>query len=66
MIEATFVNFVPAEKCSKLRNTLQAENTAPLSWSEVAMLFGSEFYFSGPEDLARRTHEYIKRWVDGT
>jgi hypothetical protein len=63
MIEATFVNFVPAEKCSKLRATLETENTSPLSWSEVAMLFGSEFYFSGPEDLARRTHEYIKRWV---
>ena len=63
MTEATFVNFVPLEKCVKLRTVLETENTAPLSWREEGMLFGSEFYFFGPEDLARRTHDYIKRWV---
>jgi hypothetical protein len=26
-------------------------------------LFGSEFYFSGPAELARRAHAYVAEWV---
>lgn len=63
MVEATFVSFVPTGKSAKLRSTLEAEDTGPLRWSELETLFGSEFCFSGPADLARKTHEYIERWA---
>ena len=63
MVDATFVSFVPPEKCHKLRETLEVEDTGLLRWSELAMLFGSEFRFTGPADLARRTHDYINRWA---
>ena len=63
MVDTTFVSFVPIEKCLKLRSTLESEDTAPLRWSEMAMLFGSEFCFTGPAELARRTHDYVNRWA---
>jgi hypothetical protein len=60
---ATFVSFVPKTKTAKLRRTLQAEDTGDLHWREQKTMFGSEFYFSGPTDLARRTHEYVTLWL---
>ncbi len=63
MSEATFVSFVPKAKSAKLRRTLQTEDTGPLTWREQKTLFGSEFYFSGPADLVRRTHEYVTYWL---
>src|SRR5580698_1754229 len=57
--EATFVSFVPKAKTAKLRRTLQTEDTGELRWREHKTFFGSEFYFSGPAELARRTHEYV-------
>lgn len=66
MSEATFVSFVPKTKTAKLRRTLQSEDTGDLHWREQKTFFGSEFYFSGPTDLARRTHEYVTLWLAST
>jgi hypothetical protein len=63
MEDATFVAFVPAKKCDRLREMLQTEDTGPLIWREQRSLFGSEFYFSGPAELARRAHAYVAEWV---
>ncbi|ODT87964.1 hypothetical protein [Phenylobacterium sp. SCN 70-31] len=63
MSDATYVAFVPAGMSAKLRSVLQAEDTGQLSWRERKLLFGSEFYFSGPPKLARATHAYISEWV---
>ncbi len=63
MSDATYVSFVPKAKTAKLRRTLQAEDTGALRWREQKTLFGSEFYFSGPAGLVRRTHEYVAWWL---
>ena len=61
--DATFVSFVPKAKTAKLRRTLQTEDTGDLHWREQKTFFGSEFYFSGPAQLARLTHEYVTLWL---
>jgi hypothetical protein len=61
--EATYVSFVPKSKTAKLRRTLQTEDTGAIRWREHKTLFGSEFYFSGPAALVRRTHEYVTYWL---
>ena len=61
--EATFVSFVPKSKTAKLRRTLLAEDTGDIRWREHKTLFGSEFYFSGPAALVRRTHGYVTYWL---
>ncbi|WP_296595467.1 hypothetical protein [Phenylobacterium sp.] len=63
MPDATYVAFVPAGMSGKLRQVLQAEDTGLLTWRERKVMFGSEFYFSGPPKLARATHAYVSRWV---
>ena len=63
MSDVTFVSFVPKAKSGKLRRTLQSEDTGDLRWREQKTLFGSEFYFSGPSGLVRRTHEYVTLWL---
>jgi hypothetical protein len=63
MPEATYVAFVPSGKCAKLRSVLQSEDTGAITWRERKVLFGSEFYFSGPPGLARATHAYVSQWV---
>ncbi|MDZ4372884.1 MAG: hypothetical protein U1C74_15860 [Phenylobacterium sp.] len=63
MSDATYVAFVPAGMSNKLRTVLQSENTGQLTWRERKVMFGSEFYFSGPPKLARATHAYISEWV---
>ncbi len=64
MSDATYVAFVPAKKCDRLREMLQTEDTGPLEWKERrAFSGGSEFYFSGPSALARRAHAYVSEWV---
>ncbi|HEY2359138.1 MAG TPA: hypothetical protein VGH86_16935 [Phenylobacterium sp.] len=63
MAEATYVAFVPAKKCDRLREMLQTESTAPLVWRERRSWFGSEFYFSGPPALARKAQAYVTEWV---
>jgi hypothetical protein len=61
--EATYVSFVPRRKRAKLRLVLQTEDTGPVVWRERKRLFGSEFYFSGPTPLVRKTHDFITRWL---
>ena len=61
--DVTFVSFFPKTKTAKLRRTLQTEDTGELRWREQKTFFGSEFYFSGPAELARRTHEYVTFWL---
>jgi len=63
MPEATYVAFVPAAMRAKLRSVLQSEDTGQISWRERRVLFGSEFYFSGPPSLARAAHAYVSQWV---
>jgi hypothetical protein len=63
MTDVTYVSFVPKRKRDKLRHVLETEDTGRVSWREKKRLFGSEFYFSGPTDLVRRTHAYITQWL---
>lgn len=63
MPEATYVAFVPNAKTAKLRSVLQSEDTGAITWRERKVLFGSEFYFSGPSRLARAAHAYVSQWV---
>jgi hypothetical protein len=63
MTEATYVAFVPRGKSEKLRRTLTVEDTGPLRWRERKTFSGSEFYFTGPADLARKAHIYVTEWL---
>jgi len=63
MVEATYVAFVPKTKSDKLRQTLTAEDTGLLRWRERRTFSGSEFYFTGPPGLARKTHVYVVQWL---
>lgn len=63
MTEVTYVSYVPKRKRAKLRSVLQSEDTGSVRWAEKKKLFGSEFYFSGPTELVRRTHAYITQWL---
>ena len=63
MSEVTYVSFVPKAKRDKLRRVLESEDTGALTWSEKKTFFGSEFYFSGPSVLVRKTHAYITHWL---
>ena len=63
MSDATYMSFVPRAKRDKLRRVLQDEDTGALRWTEKRGLFGSEFYFSGPSALVRKTHAYITAWL---
>jgi hypothetical protein len=64
MSEATYVSFVPASRRAKLREVLQSEDTADITWRERKSLFRSEFYFSGPPALVRRTHAFVTAWLN--
>jgi len=59
----TYVSLVPKDQSEKLRNTLSQEDTGPLSWREQKSWRGSEFYFTGPPDLVRQTHEFVTLWL---
>jgi hypothetical protein len=63
MAEVTYVSLVPKENSSKLRTTLEREDTGLLTWREEKSRHGSEFYFTGPPDLVRQTHEYVTLWL---
>lgn len=63
MTDATYVAFVPNRKTAKLRSVLQSEDTGAITWRERKVMFGSEFYFSGPAKLARAAHAYVSQWV---
>jgi hypothetical protein len=63
MIEATFVSFVPKARSGELRKTLTTEDTGELRWRERRMFSGSEFYFTGPPELARKAHIYVTQWL---
>jgi hypothetical protein len=63
MVEATFVAFVPKKKSDQLRQTLTTEDTGELRWRERRTFSGSEFYFTGPSELARKAHIYVTQWL---
>jgi len=63
MSDATYMSFVPRSKRDKLRQVLESEDTGAVRWTEKRGLFGSEFYFSGPSVLVRKTHAYITAWL---
>jgi hypothetical protein len=63
MDEATFVAFVPKNKSDQLRETLTTEDTGPLRWRERRTFSGSEFYFTGPTELARKAQIYVVEWL---
>jgi len=61
--EVTYVSFVPKAKRAKLRRVLESEDTGPIRWREKKRLFVSEFHFSGPTELVRKTHAFITEWL---
>ncbi len=63
MVEATFVSFVPKSKSDELRKALTTEDTGDLQWRERRTFSGSEFYFTGPSELARKVHVYVAQWL---
>jgi hypothetical protein len=63
MSEATYVCFVPKKKSDQLREVLTVEDTGALSWRERKTFSGSEFYFTGPPELARKAHIYVAQWL---
>lgn len=63
MTDVTYVSFVPRSKRNRLREVLESENTGDLRWTEKKTLAGSEFYFSGPATLVRRTHSFVTQWL---
>jgi hypothetical protein len=63
MTEATFVAFVPKKQSEQLRRTLTTEDTGELRWRERRVFSGSEFYFTGPSELARKAHVYVTHWL---
>ena len=63
MPDATYVAVVPSGMTAKLRSVLQSEDTGLITWRERKVMFGSEFYFSGPPRLVRATHAYVSQWV---
>ena len=63
MSEVPYVSLVPKSKSQKLRALLESEDTGALSWVEKKKLFGSEFHFSGPPGLVRKTHAYVTGWL---
>ena len=63
MSEATYVSFVPKAKSDKLRQTLMSEDTGEIRWRERKTFSGSEFYFTGPAELVRKTHIYVTEWL---
>jgi hypothetical protein len=63
MSDATYVSFVPKAKREKLRAVLTEEDTGQISWREHRGMFGSEFYFSGPPALVRKTHLFVAEWL---
>ena len=60
MSAVAYVSLVPRSKRNKLRALLESEDTGALNWVEKKKLFGSEFYFSGPTTLVRKTHDFTK------
>ena len=63
MPQATYVSFVPKGQSSRLRQALQAEDTGEVTWRERKTFSGSEFYFSGPAAVVRKTHEFVTLWL---
>jgi hypothetical protein len=63
MVEITYVSIVPKESSARLRKVLAEEDTGPLKWREARSGRGSEFYFTGPPNLVRQTHEYVTLWL---
>ena len=54
---------VPVFGAMRVRQTLTAEDTGQLHWRERKTFSGSEFYFTGPPGLVRKTHDYITKWI---
>lgn len=62
-MELTYVCFVPKSKRDRLRRVLETEDTGAVRWTEKRSFLGSEFYFSGPSILVRKTHSYVAWWA---
>src|ERR1700748_1110701 len=62
-VQITYVSIVPKESTARLRQVLTEEDTGPLQWREARQGRGSEFYFTGPPDLVRQTHEFVTLWL---
>ena len=60
---ATYVSFVPKAHRAKLREVLMSEDTGEVTWRERKSWSGSEFYFSGPPAIVRKTHEFVTFWL---
>lgn len=58
-MEATYVLYAPPSKRAGLRRALAIHGDAPLQWRERKLLFGSEFYLTGPAAAARKAHSAL-------
>jgi hypothetical protein len=63
MENLTYVSLVPKACSGRLREVLSQEDTGELTWREVRQARGSEFYFTGPPNLVRKTHEFVTLWI---
>ncbi len=58
-MEATFVLFAPPSKRAGLRKALAVHGEGLVTWRERKLLFGSEFYLTGPAAAARKAHSAL-------
>jgi hypothetical protein len=63
MTDATYVAYVPKHARDRLVDVLRSEDTGELRWREDRKRTGSEFYFTGPSELARKTHAHVIGWL---
>jgi hypothetical protein len=55
-VEATYVLFAQNSQRARLRAALAAQADGAVRWRERKLLFGSEFYLTGPAAATRRAH----------
>jgi hypothetical protein len=60
-VEATYVLFAQNSQRARLREALAAQSDGPVRWRERKLLFGSEFYLTGPAAAARRAHSALSQ-----
>ena len=62
-MEATYVLYTPRAKRAGMRAALAGCSGAPVTWRERKLLFGSEFYLTGPAAAARSAHAVAASWL---
>ncbi len=65
-VEATYVLFAPPSQRAGLRRALSGQALGAVTWRERKLLFGSEFYLTGPAAAARKAHSALssRMWTE--